>query len=227
MDELANVTMLESMAISDNDELITAGGETGVDLTDSDVTKAAGSVSSVDKENEGDQRAGAAARSAAVGAVFFGMPPRNPASEGDTHSLSGSTDSPAAAAVGMACQLTAHSVATRAAELFPGGSAVPAVKPRQPPVVEKASFGLASHVFACALRLPAAPAPLELRQLGIHVRRAAPHATPSGGDGGQLLGRQEGAQFPPTLELCPIHLIYGPAHAWCACGPVRCAQVRL
>ena len=88
MDELANVTMLESMAISDNDELITAGGETGVDLTDSDVTKAAGSVSSVDKENEGDQRAGAAARSAAVGAVFFGMPPRNPASEGDTHSLS-------------------------------------------------------------------------------------------------------------------------------------------
>ena len=57
MEGLADVTTLENMAISDNDELITDGGETGVDLTESDVTKAAGNVSSVDKENEGDHSA--------------------------------------------------------------------------------------------------------------------------------------------------------------------------
>ena len=74
----------------------------------------------------------------------------NKPSETDTHSLLGDTGSPAAAAVSRASPLTATSVGARATEMIPGGTSIPALKPRQPPVVEAPTFGLASLAFAAA-----------------------------------------------------------------------------
>ena len=111
---------------------------------DSDVDMA------VDKENKGAQRAASNYRSCTLWAILFDMQPLNKPSEADTRSLSGNTRSPAAAAVSTASPLTATSVGTRAAEMFSGGTSMPAVKPRQPPVVEAPTFGLASLAFAAA-----------------------------------------------------------------------------
>ena len=152
MDALANATTLEAMVISDPTELGTADGGPGVDLGDSSLTKDGEVAMAVDKENDGGQRAGVHYRSSALADIFFGTQPPNPPSEGDTHSLSGNTPSPAAAATSTASPLTAASVGARAAEMLPGGTSIPAVKPRQLPVVEAATLGLASLNFAAAPR---------------------------------------------------------------------------
>ena len=154
MDALVDAAMLEVMAISDDEQLGTAGGEPAVDLADSDLMKAAVDVSAVDKENEGAQRAGADHRSAALGAALFGMPPLNASSEADTHSLSGDTHPGAAAAASAASPLTATSVGERANVLLPGSTSVPAVKPRQPPVVVMPTYHLADLAFAAAGSVP-------------------------------------------------------------------------
>ena len=152
MDALIDAVMLESMVISDPTELGTADGGPGVDLGDSSLTKDGEVAMAVDKENDGGQRAGVHYRSSALADIFFGTQPPNPPSEGDTHSLSGNTPSPAAAATSTASPLTAASVGARATETFPGGTSMPAEKPRQPPVVEAATLGLASLNFAAAPR---------------------------------------------------------------------------
>ena len=152
MDALIDAAMLESMAISDPCELGTAGGPAGVDVTDSNPPKVAADVSTLDKENDGAQRARADHRSSALGDIFFGTQPSIQQSRADTHSLSGDTHSPAAAATSTASPLTAASVGARAAEMLPGGTSIPAVKPRQLPVVEAATLGLASLNFAAAPR---------------------------------------------------------------------------
>ena len=152
MDALANATTLEAMVISDPCKLGTAGGPAGVDVTDSNPPKVAADVSTLDKENDGAQRARADHRSSALGDIFFGTQPSIQQSRADTHSLSGDTHSPAAAATSTASPLTAASVGARAAEMLPGGTSIPAVKPRQLPVVEAATLGLASLNFAAAPR---------------------------------------------------------------------------
>ena len=75
--------------------------------------------------------------------------PPNSSSEDNTHSLSASTDG----GQSTAAQLTAAVVSERAAELFPGGSAVPVAKPEQPPVVESATNELAKLVFAASKKV--------------------------------------------------------------------------
>ena len=152
MDPLNDAAMLETMAISDPCELGTAGGPADVDLTDSDLPKAAAGVSMGDKENEGVQRAGADHRSLVVGDILFGAQASNQRVEADTHSFCGDTHSPPAAATSVVSPLTAASVGARATETFPGGTSMPAEKPRQPPVVEAPTFGLASLAFAAAPR---------------------------------------------------------------------------
>ena len=114
MDALANATTPEAMVISDPTELGTADGGPGVDLGDSSLTKDGEVAMAVDKENDGGQRAGVHYRSSALADIFFGTQPPNPPSEGDTHSLSGNTPSPAAAATSTASPLTAASVGARA-----------------------------------------------------------------------------------------------------------------
>ena len=53
----------------------------------------------------------------------------------------------------MASQLTEACVQERATELFPGGTGVPAVKPRQPPLVENPTSGFAKLVFTASKRV--------------------------------------------------------------------------
>ena len=130
MDPLNDAAMLETMAISDPCELGTAGGPADVDLTDSDLPKAAAGVSMGDKEKEGVQRAGADHRSLVVGDIVFGAQASNQRVEADTHSLCGDTHSPPAAATSVVSPLTAASVGARAAEMLPGGTSIPAVTPR-------------------------------------------------------------------------------------------------
>ena len=89
MDVLANAhyaPTLESMAISDPDELGTDGGASDVDRAASNLPKAKVGVSAVDKKDEGAQRAGDEHRSAALGAMLFGTQPLTLpwASEADT-----------------------------------------------------------------------------------------------------------------------------------------------
>ena len=107
------------MSISDDNELRTADGEGGVELTDANMLKAFNGPPTVDKENEGAQRAGAEHRSWALGAILFGAQASNQRLQADTHSLSGDTRLASAAAVSTASPLTATYVDARAAQLFP------------------------------------------------------------------------------------------------------------
>ena len=111
MDALINATILENMAISVDNENATADGGLCVDLADTMMQCDDDGATTVDKENEGAQRAASANRSAAVGAILFANQPPNPPPEADTHPLSGDTPSPAEAADGTASPPTATSVA--------------------------------------------------------------------------------------------------------------------
>ena len=75
MDDPADAAMLESMAISDADELCTADGVPDVELYDSNLPQDPASAHTADKENKGAQRAGEEARSSTVSAFIFGTHP--------------------------------------------------------------------------------------------------------------------------------------------------------
>ena len=169
MDAPDDVPMLEAIAISDVHEIVTADGGAGVNLADSRLPKEAGRVSTVNKENNGAQRADQHPRSSALGAILFGMQQSNSSSEADTHTLLASTDSPAAAAVSRARPLTATYVCARTVELFPGGTSVPAVKPRQPPVVVTPTYELASLCFAAAANVPLIRGKLAREEAAAHI----------------------------------------------------------
>ena len=77
MDALGEAATLESMSICDDNQLRTADGEGGVDLTDANTPKASTGTPTVDKENEGAQRAGAEHRSLVVGDILFGAQASN------------------------------------------------------------------------------------------------------------------------------------------------------
>jgi len=169
MDAPDDVPMLEAIAISDVHEIVTADGGAGVNLADSRLPKEAGRVSTVNKENNGAQRADQHPRSSALGAILFGMRQSNSSSEADTHTLLASTDSLAAAAVSRARPLTATYVCARTVELFPGGTSVPAVKPRQPPVVVTPTYELASLCFAAAANVPLIRGKLAREEAAAHI----------------------------------------------------------
>lgn len=92
-------------------------------------------------------RQGGAARSGHLDAALDGEQPPNMPAAANNHSQSTSNHQPSELAVGADWQLELASVKTRAAELFPGGTATPTVKPRKPALVEKPTNELAMLVF--------------------------------------------------------------------------------
>jgi hypothetical protein len=97
------------------------------------------------------RRRSKAARRSVSWATNLGVLPSSsaedaPSAEAEASSAGGST--------GAGEQLTAEAVAARAAELFPGDSAVPAVPPRLPAVVETFTAAICRWVFAAASAVP-------------------------------------------------------------------------
>ena len=109
--------------------------------------------STVNEENDAVQRSTSQARSGAGDATEIENRQQQQPEDENTHSLSGSNGGAGSQGESMASQLTEACVQERAAELFPGGTGVPAVKPRQPPLVEKPTSGFAKLVFTASKRV--------------------------------------------------------------------------
>ena len=77
-----------------------------------------------------------------------------PSSSAQDAAFAEASASSAGGSTGAGEQLTAEAVAARAAELFPSDSAVPAVPPRLPAVVETFTAAICRWVFAAASALP-------------------------------------------------------------------------
>ena len=93
MDAPIDMTMLEALVIYGHGITGTAGGESNVDLSDSNLLNDDVCASTLDKENKSAQRAGAEARSSVLDAILFGAQPPNPPLGAGTHSLFGGTAS--------------------------------------------------------------------------------------------------------------------------------------
>ena len=148
-----DVPMIVSKVTSVEDGGAAPSGDAADTTNAATVLDALPGDSTVSEENEGAQRPTFEARSCARDAVDADNQQQPPPEAADTHSLSAPNGGGGSQGVSTASQLTAAYVQERAAELFPGGTGVPAVKPRQPPDVEKSTAGLAKLVFAASKKV--------------------------------------------------------------------------
>ena len=153
VDELAAAAAVEAVSVLDEDGDVMMSEPTNSSVESSELQLCQSESISVDKENGGNERRSSKVRSGVSEPMLQENKLRNQAQSDDNHPKKNDNRCPLWQDDDPVIDLTIDLVRQRAADLFPDGASTPAVKPKQPAVIEKATNKLISLCFEASKKV--------------------------------------------------------------------------